>query len=185
VSWSGPLRYISLGAQGLVIARDIAVSQLFVLWALLEDSVRRLPRGWARQLYRNLSVSIFLRTSRHDLDRRVRYKFLFYGSVCNGRIGAIVNGFRDTVQIVFEHVSPRRNIITVRCCSNEQANPNRVNTGISRQVHQPKISTRSFGGFMEIWALLQLENTGHPIFHEDGTLGQRLDAALLSNLERL
>jgi hypothetical protein len=138
VSWSGPLRYIPLGAQGLVIARDIAVSQLFVLWALLEDSVRRLPRGWARQLYRNLSVSIFLRTSRHDLDRRVRYKFLFYGSVCNGRISAIVNGSRDTVQIVFEHVSPRRNIITVRCCSNEQANPNRVNTGISRQVHQPK-----------------------------------------------
>jgi hypothetical protein len=36
-----------------------------------------------------------------------------------------------------------------------------------------------------MWALLQLENTGHPIFHEDGTLGQRLDAALLSNLERL
>jgi hypothetical protein len=77
MSWSGPLRYIPLGAQGLVIARDIAVSQLFMLWALLEGSVRRLPRGWARQLYRNFSLSIFLRSSRHDLDSRVRYMFRF------------------------------------------------------------------------------------------------------------
>jgi hypothetical protein len=38
---------------------------------------------------------------------------------------------------------------------------------------------------MEMWALLQLENIGHRIFHEDGNLGQRLDAALSRNLENI